>query len=162
MNRVALYKIFDDKHQLFLVALRHYQQRLHGQLLEVSTDANETVVERLRQILELAADDNSHYGSLPKGCFLLNAGIELLPGDAEVQVLVEESRYFLVSLLADLLDQGQQLGEIQSLTSSQTQADFLMAVLLGLRGANKLGFAPKAQRNTVAMTLAVLAATISQ
>lgn len=111
VNRVGLYKIFDDKHHLFLLELRHYQQRLHSQLLEISTNTDETVLERLRLILELVAAGTTHTNSLPtalpRGCFLLNAGIELLPQDTDIQAVVDGSRQFLESLLIALLDQEQ-------------------------------------------------------
>ena len=78
LNRTRIYELFGSKHELFILALRYYQQELHRQLSAVSTDANETVLVRVRRVLELTVTiPNVH--PLPQGCFLVKAGSELLP-----------------------------------------------------------------------------------
>jgi len=90
-NGDGLYKAFGSKHELFISALRHYQQMLHGQLREVSADTNATVLARACRIPQLIVRIPS-VRPLPKGCFLLKVGSELLPQDFEVQAVVNESQ----------------------------------------------------------------------
>jgi AcrR family transcriptional regulator len=90
-NRAGLYKAFGSKHELFSSALHHYQQALHGQLREVSAYTNATVLERACRIPQLTVRIPS-VRPLPKGCFLLKAGSELLPQDFEVQAVINESQ----------------------------------------------------------------------
>ncbi|MGI4742578.1 MAG: TetR/AcrR family transcriptional regulator [Janthinobacterium lividum] len=84
LDWAGLYKAFGSKHELFILALRCYQQALHGQLLALSADADATVLTRVRRMLELRVNIPT-VRSPPKGCFLFKAGSELLPQDAQVQ-----------------------------------------------------------------------------
>ena len=158
LNRTRIYELFGSKHQLFILALRYYQQELHRQLSALSTDASEAVLVRVRRVLELTATiPNVH--PLPQGCFLVKAGSELLPQDTEVQAVVNESHQFLESLLVALLQEGQQTGKVSSTASPRVQAHLLSTVVAGLRVQRQLHSKPKMLRNAIELTLLAIAGT---
>jgi TetR/AcrR family transcriptional repressor of nem operon len=156
LNRVGLYKAFGSKHELFILALRYYQQELHGQLLEISADAKATVLVRVRRVLKLTVNIPT-VRSLPKGCFMLKAGSELLPQDSEVQVVVDESQKFLESLLVTLLREGQRVGEVRTSASPRAQARFVASVLTGLHVTRQLHPKSVLLDDTIGLTLIALA-----
>jgi len=157
LNRAGLYKAFGSKHQLFIQVLRQYQQELHSQRLKLSADTGKTVLVRLRLVLELTVGIIPAARSLPKSCFLLQAGSELLPQDAAVQAVVDEDQQSLESLLTRLLHDGQQTGEVRLTASPQAQAHFLGSVMAGLRVTRQFHANPAMLRNTVELTLLALA-----
>lgn len=156
LNRTRFYERFGSKHQVFILTLRYYQQELHRQLSAVSTDANETILVRVRRVLELTTDIPT-VDPLPPGCFLVKAGSELLPQDIEVQAIVDESQQFLESLLVALLKEGQQTGKVNSCSSPRAQAQLLSTVVAGLRVQRQLHRQPKMLRNAIGLTLLTIA-----
>ena len=158
LNKTRIYELFGSKHQLFILALRYYQQELHRQLSAVSTSANETVLVRVRRVLEMTATISTVH-PLPQGCFLVKAGSELLPQDTEVQAVVNESQQFLESLLVALLQEGQQTGKVNSTVSPQAQAHLLSTVVAGLRVQRQLHSKPKMLRNAIKLSLLAIAGT---
>jgi TetR/AcrR family transcriptional repressor of nem operon len=156
LNRVGLYKAFGNKHELFILALRYYQQELHGQLLALSDDTDATVLTRVRRMLKLRVTIPT-VRSLPKGCFILKAGSELLPQNTGVQVVVDESQKFLESLLVSLLREGQQVGEVRTSTSPQAQAHFVASVLTALHVTRQLHSKSALLSDTIELTLLALA-----
>lgn len=155
LNRAGLYKAFGSKHELFISALRYYQQELHDQLREVSTDVGATVLARVRRMLQLTVKIPA-VRSLPKGCFLLKAGCELLPQDTEVQIVVNQSRQFLESLLSCLLQEGQQTGELRDNISPRAQAHFVGIALAGLHVTRQLHAKRERLHDAVELTLLAL------
>ena len=156
LNRTRIYELFDSKYHLFILTLRYYQQELHRQLLALSTDANETVLVRVRRVLELIPDIPT-VRPLPPGCYLVKAGSELLPQDAEVQAIVDESQQFLESLLVALLKEGQQTGKVKRTASPRAQAHLLSTVVAGLRVQRQLHRQPKMLRNAIELALLAVA-----
>lgn len=152
LNRTRIYELFGSKHQLFILALRYYQQELHRQLSAVNIDANETVLVRVRRVLELTLTIPTVH-PLPQGCFLVKAGSELLPQDTEVQAVVNESHQFLEFLLVALLKEGQQTSQVSRTASPRAQAHLLSTVVAGLRVQRQLHSNPKMLRNAIELTL---------
>lgn len=156
LNRTRFYELFGSKHHLFILTLRYYQQELHRQLLAIGTDANEPMLVRVRRLLELTVDIPT-VQPLPNGCFLIKAGTELLPQDAEVQAVVEESQQFLEALLISWLKEGQQTGEVSRTATPRAQAHLLAVLVAGLRLQRQLHNNPKMLRNGIASALLALA-----
>jgi TetR/AcrR family transcriptional regulator, transcriptional repressor for nem operon len=99
----SLYRMFGDKHALFLRALDRYRQT-HAEPLAPTLLGGGPVLPRLRAALvgfiELAAEQDR-----PRGCLIANSVGELLPDDAEVArgvagVLAEVEDGFLQGLRA--------------------------------------------------------------
>lgn len=156
LNRTRFYALFGNKHRLFILTLRYYQQELHRQLLAIGTNANEPVRVRVQRLLELTVDIPS-IQPLPSGCFLVKAGTELLPQDAEVQAVVDESQQFLEALLVAWLKEGQQTGEVSRTATPRAQAHLLAVVVAGLRLQRQLHNNPRMLRNSISAALLALA-----
>ena len=148
LNRASLYATFGDKHQLFMRALRHYQQQSCRVLTALTADAAAPVPGLLRQILELTV--------LPKGCFLVNAITELVPHDADAAALAAQDQQFLETLLTEVLRRGQQRGEIRRTAAPLAQARLLISVLSGMRVVAKANPDPQALRDVVDATVLAL------
>lgn len=155
LNRTRFYELFGSKHQLFILTMRYYQQELHRQLLTIGTDAKEPVLVRVRLLLELTVDIPTGQ-PMPDGCFLVKAGTELLPQDAAVQVIVDESQQFLEALLVAWLKEGQQTGEVSSTATPRAQANLLAVLVVGLRLQRQVYNNPKMLRNSISSALLAL------
>lgn len=156
LSRASLYATFGDKHQLFMRALGYYQQQQRQALTDLTADPNIPALYHLRQILELNAN-TALADARQRGCFLVNATTELLPHDADAQVLVADNQQFLEALLTSILTRAQQRGEVRSTASPQAQARFLLSVLTGMRVLAKASSDPQLLRDVVSTTLLALA-----
>lgn len=149
LNRASLYATFGDKHQLFMRALRHYQQQSSQALLALTADADAPALDQLRQLLELTVQE--------KGCFLVNAITELVPHDAEAEALAAQDQQFLETVLTAVLRRGQQRGEVRATASPLAQARLLISVLSGMRVMVKANPDPQALRDVASTALLALA-----
>ena len=148
LNRASLYATFGDKHQLFMRALRHYQQQGSQALLALTADADAPVLDQIRRILELTVYE--------KGCFLVNAITERVPHDADTQELARQDQQFLETLLTGVLSRGQQRGEVRATATPQAQARLLLSVLSGMRVMFKANPDPQLLRDLVDTALLAL------
>ena len=148
LNRASLYATFGDKHQLFMRALRHYQQLSCQAMTALTADPAAPAPAVLRQILELTVPE--------KGCFLVNAIAELVPHDADTQALAAQDQQFLEVCLAAVLSRGQARGEIRRTAPPLTQARLLITILSGMRVVVKANPDPQALRDIVEATLQAL------
>lgn len=155
LSRASLYATFGDKHQLFIRALGHYQQQSCQTLTALTADPGAGPLAHIRQILELTlalalADDQQ------KGCFMVNTTAELAPHDAEAQALVRQNQQFMENLLATLLRQGQDCGEVNRRAAPQAQARLLASILNGMRVLAKANPDPQQLRDVVDTALLAL------
>lgn len=156
INRFSLYDTFGDKHQLFIRALRRYQQQSCQALTALAANpdlpARERIWQVLRFILTQALDDTQ-----PSGCFLVNATTERVPHDADTAAVVCQNQQSLEALLTGVLTQGQDRGEIGRTATPQAQAQLLISVLNGLQVMAKANPDPQVLQNVVSTALLALA-----
>jgi TetR/AcrR family transcriptional repressor of nem operon len=134
----SLYRVFGDKHALFLVALRHYRDDRARKPLLVGGP----VLPRIRAVLigfvEVAAEQES-----PRGCLIANSAGELLPGDTEVACRLAE----VLSIVEDGFRQGLQLaqrqGEIPVRVDPAAGAAMVTMLLEGLQAVAKVDTDPR-------------------
>ena len=148
LNRASLYATFGDKHELFMRALRHYQQRGCQTLTTLTANTEEPVLHQIRRILELTVYET--------GCFLVNAITERVPHDADTQELARQDQQFLETLFTTLLSRGQQRGEVRRTAAPLAQARLLISVLSGMRVMFKANPDPQLLRDLVATALLAL------
>lgn len=156
LNRASLYATFGDKHQLFMRALRYYQQQSCRILTALTADANAPALYQIRQILELTlglalADEQQ------KGCFMVNTTTELAPHDAEAQAVVGQNQQFLETLLTTILSRGQQRGEVRATATPRAQAHLLISILNGMRVMARANPDPQPLHDVVSTALLALA-----
>ena len=156
LNRASLYTTFGDKHQLFIRALRHYQQQAFQNLTALTADPDVPALDHVRQILALTAGQ-CFADAQRKGCFMVNATTELASHDAEAHAVVSEYQHFVETLLTTLLSRGQQRGEVRRTASPQAQARLLLSVLNGLRVLAKTSTDPQLVQEVVDTALLALA-----
>jgi TetR/AcrR family transcriptional repressor of nem operon len=83
ISRSSLYDTYGDKHTLYLKALEFYQNTSGSAMYNIATNATSSR-EAIKQLLELVVNnllsDKQH-----KGCFMVNAEVEVAPHDIEVR-----------------------------------------------------------------------------
>lgn len=131
VHRNSLYATFGDKKTLFLAALDSY---IEGALqrFEEQLAAPQPALEALKNALV-------HYARIvatpagPRGCFVTNTTIELLPQERDVASHIRDGFRSMVALLEDTVRRGQQEGSIAPQVDAHTVALYLYSFGQGLR-----------------------------
>ncbi|HVS93991.1 MAG TPA: TetR/AcrR family transcriptional regulator [Mucilaginibacter sp.] len=131
ISRSSLYDTYGDKHTLFIRALERYRESAQQKLSKIIDEAP-TAREGIRRMLEytikeLAGDKEQ------KGCFLVNAAVEVAPHDAEVNKMLCENDGRMEEFLFALIQKGQESGEITNKSDAKTLADFIFNNIKGMR-----------------------------
>lgn len=154
ISRSSMYDTFGDKHSLFIRALENYKKG--GQLrIQSIVDNAPSAKEAIRQVFthtvrELLNDDQH------KGCFLVNAGVEMAPHDAEVNKVICENDRELEDCFAENITKGQETGEISGKQDSHALAQFMVNSIKGIRVNAMSGADEKAFSDIVALTMRAL------
>ncbi len=131
INAPSLYDTYGDKRQLFLSALRSYQQSQRvwmKNLLGTAQPARESI----RQLLEALVED-SLTDPDRKGCFMVNTTTELANRDEEVFGVVVDNERSVRGLLTELIEKGKQSGEFAPDKDPELVATYLFTLIQGLR-----------------------------
>jgi TetR/AcrR family transcriptional repressor of nem operon len=131
ISRSSLYDTFGDKHQLYLKALDAYQQGYGNQictLIHEAPSAKAAIQAMLNLIANNLLDDQER-----KGCFMVNAGIELGTHDTEVSQLIAQNEQQLEEIFLQVIRQGQASGELDQSKDPQALARFLGNTVKGLQ-----------------------------
>src|SRR3954466_15388191 len=110
ISRSSLYDTYGDKHTLFIKALEAYQSAGSAKLCAIVNNtgpAKETIKALLEYIIgELLGD------RMQKGCFMVNAEVEIAPHDPEVGKLVCQNDQQVEDVFYRVIKKGQESGEI--------------------------------------------------
>lgn len=154
ISRSSLYDTFGDKHSLFLRALENYQSTTTARM-EALTQSAATTKEAIGKILSNIVNeltcDKEH-----KGCFLVNASIEMAPVDKEVSNMLCQNDRQMEDLFYEMLKVGQQKGEITNAQDARLLAKFIITNIKGLRVAAKSTPDNKVFNDMISLTLSVL------
>src|ERR1700712_4072155 len=123
ISRSSLYDTYGDKHTLFIKALESYESTSSGQMCRIigsDRPAKETIRKLLEMIVSGLLDDQAH-----RGCFMVNAEVEVAPHDAEVNRIicaadqqVEEAFYLVIK-------KGQDNNEVKNDGDARALARFI-------------------------------------
>jgi TetR/AcrR family transcriptional regulator, transcriptional repressor for nem operon len=131
LGRGSLYDTFGDKHALYLAALSRYLARYQARAAEFlqQTGPLSGLLERFFQavIEELLSDPAA------RGCFLVNATIEMAPHDPEVDTIVQSALQEMEEGFYRLLIKAQVAGELSWTQDPHQLAHFLSGVLVSIR-----------------------------
>jgi TetR/AcrR family transcriptional repressor of nem operon len=131
ISRSSLYDTYGDKHALFIKALESYQAAGSAKVCAI-TDAAGSARDTIKKLLELIAgellDDQKH-----KGCFMVNAEVEIGPHDPEVSKMVCESDQHMEDALYLVIKKGQESGEIANKQDARALARFTFNTVKGIR-----------------------------
>jgi TetR/AcrR family transcriptional repressor of nem operon len=127
----SLYNAFDDKRSLFRRALERYldgtmRQRIAA--LEGELSPKEAVREFLIGGVERSLDDEQR-----RGCFLVNAALEVAPHDPVLGAYIGERLGEIEDFFARSIARGQADGTIPAERDARDLAGLLLSVNLGIR-----------------------------
>lgn len=150
----SLYNAFGDKRLLYKKALEHYVQRGfcdRVRRFEATLAPRAAIAAFFDEIIELSLADEQR-----KGCFVVNAALEVAPHDPEFQaalrsVLCDMEAFFLRCIRA-----GQRDGTIDPAAPAEDLARMLLGVLMGLRVLARSRPEPELLRGLVRPALAML------
>ena len=157
LKKGSIYQAFGDKHSLFLEALttyvddryRHYQWIARGP---------HAPIEKLKIMLtNLPSDEDEQEKTIRMGCFSTNTQVELAPHDGKVKELLESHTARIESLLAEIVKQGQDTGQICTDQSSEDIAISLNILRRGIMVDRRLGTDMKRVETIAELYLAKLA-----
>lgn len=156
INRASLYDTFGDKYSLYIRALGQYRDQNQAAIAGLFSQPR-PAPDLIRELLDQAVTE-SVSDCQCKGCFFVNAGVELAPHDPDIAALVRQNQHYLETSLETILARGQAEGDI---TPAHTPADLARLIyntLTGLRTSGKLNPDEAALRSVVNVTMVTLAA----
>ncbi len=154
ISRSSLYDTYTDKHTLFLKALESYQLAGNAKINEIvdqSVSAKETVI----KLMELATNDLIG-DKQQKGCFMVNAEVEVAPHDQEVSKLVCQNEQQMEAAFFQVIKKGQQSGEIKNSQDALVLAKFIFNAVKGMQVTAKSTPDAISFGNIIRLTVAVL------
>lgn len=131
ISRSSLYDTYTDKHTLFVKALESYQHAGAAKIQEIINHdgpAKETVEKLLTFVTNELLGDKQQ-----KGCFMLNAEVEVAPHDAEVNAMVCRNDQQLEEAFYQVIQKGKESGEIKNPQDARALARFLFNAVKGMR-----------------------------
>ncbi len=136
VNRASLYNTFGGKRALFEKAFQRYRQK-NGQLIMAFLNTESDVKVGVRKLFERAVEE-SLQDKEAKGCFVVNATTELIPGDDAILPLLCENQQGFVEGLSAYLSQGQANGSLAKSKDVEAIAQFLFTLYSGLKVVSKI------------------------
>ena len=131
IGRGSLYDTFGDKHSLYLAALDCYcarnQERLEA-FRQQSGPLREVLASLFQTYIDLLLSDPNH-----RGCFLVNASVELAPHDPDVRKRVQVAYKAMEETFYLLLIKAQAAGELAWTYDPHQFAHFLLGALISIR-----------------------------
>jgi TetR/AcrR family transcriptional repressor of nem operon len=131
LNRASLYGTYGDKAALFRQVLERYRdtaQCTTSALLDQARPARQLVRELLEGTVQESLADTQQ-----RGCFMLNAGIELGPHDPAIARIVRDNQQFFEQKLSAVLERGQREGDVSSTHPPEALAAFVFAAVNGIK-----------------------------
>lgn len=130
VNRGSLYATFGDKHELFLSALRMFDERIRGRLL-AKFAADHRPREAMRQLFLFFQKEATLPGG-NRGCLLTNTALELAAHDPDAAKIVAEAQTQIEDFFKTQIEAGRAAGEIAAGPPAVVMARGLLASLIGL------------------------------
>jgi TetR/AcrR family transcriptional repressor of nem operon len=135
ISRSSLYDTYGDKHTLFMKSLESYQSAASGKMCNIVSNAP-SAKEAIKQLFELVTGelitDQQH-----KGCFLVNAEVEVAPHDQEVSSLICQGDQQMENAFYIAIKKGQESGEITNKQDARALARFIFNTVKGIRVSAK-------------------------
>jgi TetR/AcrR family transcriptional repressor of nem operon len=155
LNRSSLYAAFGDKHALYLRALDRYLQMATSATAERLGGTDAPVRATLRAWLhEVATNLCASPGR--RGCFMVNAAIELGGHDAHAAGRLERAFATLEDVFAAAVQRGQRSGELDARLDARAVARFLLTMVIGLRARGRTNVAEEDLHDSVELALRAL------
>lgn len=154
ISRSSLYDTFGDKHTLFLRSLENYRQMMAAKL-QAAVDDAPTAKDAVKGLLDLTTrellSDTEH-----KGCFLVNAAVEVAPHDAEVNKIICQNDRQVEEFFYTAIKKGQEQGELSVRQDARALAAFILNSIKGIRVTAKSVNDKRLFRDIIDLTLSAL------
>lgn len=154
ISRSSLYDTYGDKHTLFIKALESYQCTNAVKINNIINNAP-SAREAVKQMLEFVADglvnDKSN-----KGCFLVNAEVEVAPHDQQVSQMICQNDQQVEEVFYQVIKKGQESGEITNPQDARALARFTFNTVKGIRVTAKTTSDKTVFDDIIKMALSVL------
>jgi TetR/AcrR family transcriptional repressor of nem operon len=131
INRGSLYATYGGKRELFLAALRHYDETIRRRFtsrLERRFGPREAIRRQFQAAVDSVVVQKRNWG-----CFITNTALELAAHDTTVAAIVANAQTEMEEFFARSIAKGQAAGEISAGISPHKTAQGLLASYLGLR-----------------------------
>ena len=154
ISRSSLYDTYTDKHTLFVKALESYQCSGISKMQEIVNhpgSAKETIRKLLEFTTDTLLDDKQQ-----KGCFMVNAEVEVAPHDAEVNNLVCNNEQQMEEAFFQVISKGQDSGEISNQKDARALARFIFNAVKGMRVTAKSTLDKTVFDDIITVTVSVL------
>ncbi|WP_031526972.1 TetR/AcrR family transcriptional regulator [Dyadobacter crusticola] len=154
ISRSSLYDTYADKHTLYVKALEHYQNTSGGKMCEIINEST-SARQAIRRLLELVTvdllNDEQH-----KGCFMVNAEVEIASHDEEVKQIVRRNEEWIEDAFFRAIRKGQESGEIANTQDARALARFIFNNVKGIRVSAKSVTDRSFFEDIIKITLSVL------
>lgn len=131
INRGSLYDTFGNKRDLFISALKRYEEVYQRPKLAVAGNGRSPRETIAALFQGLVADASSPKGR--DGCLMVNTALELAAHDPEIADIVAGSLTDIKDFFATNIKSGQEAGEIRSDLDAIGVSDALLGLLVGIR-----------------------------
>jgi TetR/AcrR family transcriptional repressor of nem operon len=126
LNKASLYRVFGDKHQLFMAALKNYSDIEFRETTAVLSETASPLT-NLRAVVEKVCED----AGSDKGCLMINSMVEMAPHDTDVKQLLQEFGTHRLQAVQGMIAQAQAAGEIRPELDPYKLAISLMITFAG-------------------------------
>ncbi|SRR5258705_953117 len=137
LGKGSLYAAFGDKHQLFLLALRHYADDTHRALRETIATAPRAL-DALRAVVMSPTGDPTGEAAR-RGCLMANSTCELASAAPDVRAQAQYTFETMIALLADGVTCAQLEGDVPADADPTALARSVLAALEGLTFLGRTG-----------------------
>jgi len=131
ISRSSLYDTYGDKHTLFIKALESYQNEGSAKVSAI-INGHGPAKEIIKKLLDLITGellvDQEH-----KGCFMVNAEVEVAPHDREVNQMVCTNDQQVEDAFYQVIKKGQERGEVNNRQDARALARFIFNTVKGIR-----------------------------
>ncbi|GAA5048747.1 TetR/AcrR family transcriptional repressor of nem operon [Thermocatellispora tengchongensis] len=150
--RASLYSTFGGKHELYMKALYAYTEARDVDPIAMLAQPGPTLP-AVRALIELYTEESVNE---PRGCMIVNAAAEMLPGDRTVARFVEANWAALEAALTTAFIRARAQGELPEGRDPQALARFVLVFLQGLKVMAKGSPDPARLRQAAAQALSML------
>lgn len=137
VQKASLYGTFGDKHKLFTAALTRYAHDGIQRLRE-ALDRPDAPLDAVRDLFH-AMVDNTVAPKGKRGCFCVNAAVELAPQDPAVGEIVREHVRGMEQVFAEALERARKLGVLRKDVDVAQASSYLVSLIFGLHVMSKSG-----------------------
>ena len=150
ISRSSLYDTYGDKHTLYVKALESYQYAGNDQMCSIINNAP-TAKEAIRSLLQFIANNLTQ-----KGCFLVNAEVEVAPHDEVIGKMICEKDLQLEEIFYNAIKKGQDNGDINKQQDARALARFVSNAVKGMQVTAKSTTDHKIFDDIINLTVGVL------